>query len=804
MAVPSFTVSQVRVAATCPRIAYFDAEASRRAPEQPRRVTRLWKAGDSETACGTLFHSAIDRFNRRAFHSREVREALDAGPDARAVERGLRTFLNRECVNLASVAKKPPGQQAGFVHAVEIYMRELADIVGDALKRGRPAGEILGDLFGDRRRQVNATFPVGPGGEPVHVVGILDYVFYDWRSANHRILDYKLTPAHAPNNDLFQVGLYALMHNLHHGTKPDVGVLYLHPERWMATLTWTQVEEKKAQQFNLLASMAEWVRYDERSGVGLKPPGVVSQCAHCPWNKKDQCVLRLGPKEEGSRLTHWTQATVTGLTPAVRDSVPAVVVGPSRSWAEQVEEDSEEEWVDGEAVVDPVPPAGGSAVTVEDAAGGSPPLLVAGEVGLRVGATAGGELVVLPVSVLPTHVAVVGAAGGGKTWMAKVIAEEAVAAGVPVLAIDPQGDLVQFLRESETPGGDAEARRAFRERAEIRVWTPGTSHARRLGLDPVRLAGRGELAGIVDPARREEEWEGMLAVAAGQLVAAAKVGGEEDSQRTFLLQVLRSLAGDGKGGAVGLAKVVQATLSPAEVGIDDPNQYVKKTEREKLARKLNNLLVGAGKGLYSGGTPLDLDAMCQAEEAGRTPLNVVYLNAMAGDDAKQAFVGALAAEIYRWMVTSLNAQAGRANLLVYLDEARDFIPAGTAQPPAKGPMIRLFTQGRKYGVSCLFCTQSPRSVDYNVFGNCSTKLIGRLESAQDVERVSEWFSVGGGSSPGWVAGRKGAEAGSFVGRWPGMAAGLDGVAFRGRALHSLHEGAWSPDRLEREVGGSTP
>ena len=30
--------------------------------------------------------------------------------------------------------------------------------------------------------------------------------------------------------------------------------------------------------------------------------------------------------------------------------------------------------------------------------------------------------------------------------MAKVVAEEAVRLGVPVLAIDPQGDLVQFLR----------------------------------------------------------------------------------------------------------------------------------------------------------------------------------------------------------------------------------------------------------------------------------------------------------------------------------------------------------------------
>ena len=137
-------------------------------------------------------------------------------------------------------------------------------------------------------------------------------------------------------------------------------------------------------------------------------------------------------------------------------------------------------------------------------------------------------------------------------------------------------------------------------------------------------------------------------------------------------------------------------------------------------------------------------------------------------------------------------------MLFYLDEARDYIPAGARKPPAKDPLVRLFTQGRKYGVACLLCTQSPRSVDYNVFGNCSTKLVGRLESTQDQDRVAEWFSKQS-SPPPWLAARKGAEAGSFVGRWPFIQPGIEGAAFRSRRLFSLHEGAWSPDRLEQEL-----
>src|SRR5262249_9536185 len=98
-----------------------------------------------------------------------------------------------------------------------------------------------------------------------------------------------------------------------------------------------------------------------------------------------------------------------------------------------------------------------------------------------------------------------------------------------------------------------------------------------------------------------------------------------------------------------------------------------------------------------------------------------------------------------------------------------------------------------------FCTQSPRSVDYNVFGNSSTKIIGRLEASQDADRVAEWFTTTG-PVPAWVAARKGAPRGTFVGRWPDIAPEFEGEEIKSRLLFSMHEGAWSPDRVEREVG----
>ena len=732
MAPATFSVSEVRVAATCPRVSYFDAETTRRKGLKTRSMTRLWKAGDVETACGSLFHNAVEAFNRRGLEAHEVRAAIEGNPDPRTIEQRLRAYLNAHCVNLDSLSQKPAGQQQAFIRAVEIYMGELAAILADARSRGRPAVDIIDDLFGDRRRRVDVTFAVGPHGEPVRVTGTLDYVFYDWRTAHHRIIDYKLTPAAEPSNDLFQVALYALMHNVQHRTTPDVAVLYLHPDRRMVELTWDQVHGQRHKLFDLLASLAEWVRYDEADGTGLKPPGEPSCCPVCKWDKQGECLARLGPKHEGMRLHHWADSTAD--TAGARTADPETGVressGPPRAWAVDIEMETEAEEGEQRSACD----------------------------SLSIGAAANdGTPVDMPLSVLPTHVAVVGAAGSGKTWMAKVVAEEAIRLGVPVIAVDPQGDLVQFLRPSAEPPGLSTAERStrqeFLDRVEPRIWTPGSSHGRRLSLDPIHLPARDELARIANPERREEEWQEMLGGAAAQLVGLAKLGGETDSQQTFLLQVFRRLAGSEHGRDVSLEAIAGAASNPESIGLEEPDQLIKKSDRTKLARKLHALRLGPASTLFTGGTRLDLDAMCRPDEAGKTPLNVIYLNALVDDDLKHFFTAALASEIYRWMITSLEAMTGKPSMLFYLDEARDYIPAGTAKPPAKGPLIRLFTQGRKYGVACLLCTQSPRSVDYNVFGNCSTKLVGRLESQQDLERVAQWFSVQGPTPP-WIPGAR--------------------------------------------------
>lgn len=796
-----FSVTQLRTAATCPRIHYFDLTRARQEGLPRPSPTRVWLAGSRvQTGGGALFHHVVERFNRLAAEAPEVLQAVEEAEGQLPLKQALMRFVNANCVDLNKLASRSVPLRQAFIATLQSYFSELAEIVNYALSNGVAPTEVVAQLFGDKRRRVDVTFRVSDGHE-AHVTGAIDYVFFDWRTNRHRIVDYKLTPADHVNRDLFQVCAYSLMHHHQHGTEASAAVFYLHPERRIVEKSWNQVLDERHKVYDLLASMVGWAEYDEETGSGLKPPGNPIWCAGCKWNRNGECVQRLGPKRDGDRDRRWQELATTkaDATPPTEVRAPEPAADESGEDEDITVFDQPETLETGPEDMVPSDSLGTSAAPSEQRQQvinslQSPPA------GLFLGSDpTDGSATVLPVSTINTHIAVVGAAGSGKTWTAKAIVEEVIFAGVPVIAVDPQGDLVQFLRgrESDEFQGAERARQAeYLAKVEPRIFTPGTSHGSRLSLNPIRLPSQEDLAKIRKPERRREEREAMLQAVAGNLVSLANVGGEEESQRTFLYLVLEAL---GDRASLELKDVVAAIGAAEDLGLpQEPDYILKKAEREKLARKLNTFVLGPGKSLFAGGVPLDLEVLTKARDPAKVPLNVIYLNALTDDDQKHFFLAALASEIYRWMVTSLDATTGRPNLLFYIDEARDWIPAGGKKPAAKDPLIRLFTQGRKYGVGCLLCTQSPRSVDYNVFGNCSTKIIGRMEAQQDVARIADWFTVHG-PAPGWVAGRKGAEKGTFVGRWPGITAQQEGRVFRGRLLYSAHEGAWSPDRVEREL-----
>lgn len=110
---------------------------------------------------------------------------------------------------------------------------------------------------------------------------------------------------------------------------------------------------------------------------------------------------------------------------------------------------------------------------------------------------------------LTRHVAVFGASGSGKTYLAKSIVEEAILAGVPVLAFDVQGDILTLAKPLEDDDLDPSLRRrrdAYTAKVDVRLLTPMSDAGLRISLNPLRFPSHemGLVSEREDPEKSEQ------------------------------------------------------------------------------------------------------------------------------------------------------------------------------------------------------------------------------------------------------------------------------------------------------------
>ena len=126
----------------------------------------------------------------------------------------------------------------------------------------------------------------------------------------------------------------------------------------------------------------------------------------------------------------------------------------------------------------------------ENASVWRPPPLRAIPVGRAV--DRGGMLgpVALPLDMLSRHVAILGDPGAGKSVLLSRLVEEAALLGVPTVVLDVDNDLARLAqpwpsRPTEFSDEDARKSKAYFERADVVVWTPGVVGGRPLNLKPL-------------------------------------------------------------------------------------------------------------------------------------------------------------------------------------------------------------------------------------------------------------------------------------------------------------------------------
>jgi hypothetical protein len=406
---------------------------------------------------------------------------------------------------------------------------------------------------------------------------------------------------------------------------------------------------------------------------------------------------------------------------------------------------------------------------------------------------------------LTTHGVIIGMTGSGKTGLALGVMEEAAMDRIPVIAIDPKGDLANLLltfpdlapsdfrpwvneevarqrgldpaafaeAEAETWrkglaswGQDGERIRWLRTHADFAVYTPGSAAGRQVSvLRSFAVPGESVLT---DPDALRERLQSTVT----SLLALLGIQADPiRSREHILLSGILQHAWE-HGRSLELGHLIEAIQRPpfARVGVMELESFYPSKDRFDLALRLNGILASPGFQAWMEGEPLHVPSFLYTPDG--TPRVAIFSIAHLGDDERMFFVAMLLNEILSWM----RGQSGTSSLraLVYMDEIFGFFQP-SANPPSKAPMLTLLKQARAYGVGMLLATQNPVDLDYKGLGNTGSWFIGRLQTERDKARIMD------------------ALQGAMAGSTPLPRADLDrlisGLGKRVFLLHNVHDRA---------------
>lgn len=386
---------------------------------------------------------------------------------------------------------------------------------------------------------------------------------------------------------------------------------------------------------------------------------------------------------------------------------------------------------------------------------------------------AGPEDVLLKADRLTRHAVCVGMTGSGKTGLCVALLEELAVAGVPVIVIDPKGDMTNlalafeghpaksfepwvdpseaerkglsipeyadqtaaFWRKGLAASGvDAERIQAFTQRSTVNIFTPGSTAG-----TPVDTLGSLR----APPLEIREDAEALGELVTGTVRALLGLVGEDgdpvsDPATITLSTLLMETWGEGQD--LTLTSLLPMLIDPPfdKVGVFPLDAFWPRKKRMALAMKLNGVVASPAFAAWSEGVPMDMDAFLSTE--GKCPINIFYLAHL--DEAQRMF---FAATLLNSLVSWSRRQAGTSSLraLVYFDEVFGYLPPHPKNPATKRPVLTLMKQARAVGVGVMLVTQNPVDVDYKAMSNAGTWFVGRLQTKQDRERVLDGLAASG-------------------------------------------------------------
>lgn len=337
----------------------------------------------------------------------------------------------------------------------------------------------------------------------------------------------------------------------------------------------------------------------------------------------------------------------------------------------------------------------------------------------------------LPIIALHRHLIALGASGSGKTVLCKCIMEEAVRHNIPLLIVDPQGDISSLalkgeLKEIESHGASLEIQKEYFEKARVAIFTPASSKGIPISLNPLSF-----------PSVDTPHEEAILALDLTASSLSSFLGYDLTSDdgkgaKAYLYTLLEHLWTEGET-VRNMEHMAEIVLNPPEQITDLLKNLVTKREPQEIARKLRFLTVGTPSLMFQKGVQIDIN-MFMDKSDGKIPVNIIYMNTLSSTNDKQFFLATLLRELYCWMLKNPSEDI---QLLFYVDEIAPYIPPYPRNPPPKEAYAFLFKQARKYGVGLVAATQNITDIDYKALAQVNTWCLGRMMTQQDITRVKQ-------------------------------------------------------------------
>jgi hypothetical protein len=373
---------------------------------------------------------------------------------------------------------------------------------------------------------------------------------------------------------------------------------------------------------------------------------------------------------------------------------------------------------------------------------------------------------------LVTHAVCIGMTGSGKTGLGISVIEEAALDQIPVLAIDPKGDLSNLLltfpnlaaedfapwvdeRQAQSQGLTREAAagqtaaqwkkglaewdqdgariQRLKSAVDVRVYTPGSRTGTPLSV----------LKSLRVGAEDAEDAAARATTVADSLLSLAGVTDAGPHSREHAL-VAALVTHGGADNQTDLPRLVEQILRPPfdRVGVMDLESFFPSRDRQELALRFNSVLATPGFDVWMAGEPADLASMLFTPD-GRPRIAIVSVSHL--DDAQRMMAVSL---VLNAALEWTRRQGGSSSLraLLYMDEVFGYLPP-VANPPSKLPLLTLLKQARAAGVGVMLATQNPVDLDYKALSNTGTWFLGKLQTERDKARVLDGLE---GLSSSWT------------------------------------------------------